>query len=646
MIVKVVGSKGTGSFTGLANYLTDERKQHHDKVEDVTFTNCPYSNRLDNIHFIEKAQSINDSEADKTMHIIVSFQEDEKPSKEVLREIEEQLLKSIGLQDHHRLTVSHVNTNNFHFHIAVNRVDPITLERKDPYRSKIKLQKKALELEEKHKLKRDNHGIDAKLAAEIKELSRKSEHKEIKIKKGAKQHDSRKQRIKRDHQSRRDQSRIHQSNNRNTRRGIQTRSINNLPTLPGLNMVYQQPKLSEIKMLLQGNERHNIRFTRSGDRTSDRVRRTGESDHGDAGSRRRDIKNYEAHSGVKSLLSWIKDEAMEEIQEVLQDKKSALKDLHTKLAEYNLEIISRGNGVVIKDKKRKLFVKASDVHRDLSKGKLEKRFGEFKNMAIDIKPKAQFGREKTEFWENYRKETNYNREQKKELIEPIRNKYSKEKEKLSQAYKLQRQKIKTDRKLKGVMKKELYSFHYQKYVKNLQKLREEEQKEKKEVYNKYRQITYKEYLMREAMKGDAKALETLRVTKPPKPREDENTLGSKTNHKLYVSYQPLLTKKGFVVYRLDDKNDQSKIIDKGNHLKITNANDEALLKALEMAKQKYGKQLQITGDDKFKMKVINLVHKHKLDIGFKDPKMQQVLDAAKAQERRGSSQRKSEKVER
>ena len=646
MIVKVVGSKGTGSFAGLANYLTDERKQHHDKVEDVTFTNCPYSNRLDNIHFIEKAQSINDSEADKTMHIIVSFQEDEKPSKEVLRDIEEQLLKSIGLQDHHRLTVSHVNTNNFHFHIAVNRVDPITLERKDPYRSKIKLQKKALELEEKHKLKRDNHGIDAKLAAEIKELSRKSEHKEIKIKKGAKQHDSRKQRIKRDHQSRRDQSRIHQSNNRNTRRGIQTRSINNLPTLPGLNMVYQQPKLSEIKMLLQGNERHNIRFTRSGDRTGDRVRRTGESDHGDAGSTRRDIKNHEAHSGVKSLLSWIKDEAMEEIQEVLQDKKSTLKDLHTKLAEYNLEIIARGNGVVIKDKKRKLFVKASDVHRDLSKSKLEKRFGEFKNMAINIKPKAQFGREKTEFWENYKKEMNYNREQKKELIEPIRNKYSKEKEKLSQAYKLQRQKIKTDRKLKGAMKKELYSFHYQKYVKNLQRLREEERKEKKEVYSKYRQITYKEYLMREAMKGDAKALETLRTTKPPKPRENENTLGSRTNHKLYVSYQPLLTKKGFVVYRLDDTNDQSKIIDKGNHLKITNASDEALLKALEMAKQKYGKQLQITGDDKFKMKVINLVHKYKLDIGFKDPKMQQVLDAAKAQERRGSIQKKTEKVER
>jgi hypothetical protein len=376
------------------------------------------------------------------------------------------------------------------------------------------------------------------------------------------------------------------------------------------------------------------------------VRRTGESDHGDAGSTRRDIKNHEAHSGVKSLLSWIKDEAMEEIKEVLQDTKSTLKDLHTKLAEYNLEIIARGNGVVIKDKKRKLFVKASDVHRDLSKSKLEKRFGEFKNMAINIKPKAQFGREKTEFWENYKKEMNYNREQKKELIEPIRNKYSKEKEKLSQAYKLQRQKIKTDRKLKGAMKKELYSFHYQKYVKNLQRLREEERKEKKEVYSKYRQITYKEYLMREAMKGDTKALETLRVTKSPKPKENENTLGSRTNHKLYVSYQPLLTKKGFVVYRLDDTNDQSKIIDKGNHLKITNASDEALLKALEMAKQKYGKQLQITGDDKFKMKVINLVHKYKLDIGFKDPKMQQVLDAAKAQERRGSIQKKTEKVER
>ena len=93
-------------------------------------------------------------------------------------------------------------------------------------------------------------------------------------------------------------------------------------------------------------------------------------------------KDIEIHSGVDSLLTWIK--------EVLKDPKSSLDDLHQVLADYNLELKPKGNGIVIADKTRKLFVKASDVHRDLSKGKLEKRFGEFKTSNITITPRKKY----------------------------------------------------------------------------------------------------------------------------------------------------------------------------------------------------------------------------------------------------------------
>jgi len=97
------------------------------------------------------------AKSDKTMHLIVSFQENEKPTKKILQNIEKELLKSIGMEEHHRLSVTHINTNNFHMHIAINRIHPETHKLIDPWQSKKKLDKKAIELEEKHKLKRDNH---------------------------------------------------------------------------------------------------------------------------------------------------------------------------------------------------------------------------------------------------------------------------------------------------------------------------------------------------------------------------------------------------------------------------------------------------------------------------------------------------------
>ncbi|MDY0255506.1 MAG: LPD7 domain-containing protein, partial [Tenuifilaceae bacterium] len=75
---------------------------------------------------------------------------------------------------------------------------------------------------------------------------------------------------------------------------------------------------------------------------------------------------------------------------------------------------------------------------------------------------------------------------------------------------------------------------------------------------------------------------------------------------------------------------KDEIIDKGNHIKVSNADDNTVLKALEMAKIKYGSTLDITGNDAFKTKVISLVHKHNLDIKFKDKNMNKTLIALRA----------------
>jgi len=101
---------------------------------------------------------------------------------------------------------------------------------------------------------------------------------------------------------------------------------------------------------------------------------------------------------LTNLLTWIKEEVLDDIKEVLKNPKSTLEDLHKTLAAYNLEMKPRGNGIVIGDRTRNLFIKASDVHRDLSKGKLTKGFGEFKTFKITTEPLKKFGKPKNSYW--------------------------------------------------------------------------------------------------------------------------------------------------------------------------------------------------------------------------------------------------------
>ena len=308
IVKKVAAKKGTGSFGGLADYLLDKNDLHNgEKIENVSFSNCPYKDQEKNLSYIKAMQDLNQrTNSDKTLHLIVSFQENETPTRDQLKNIEEELLQSIEMKDHHRLSVTHTNTDNFHLHIAVNRIHPITNNIVDTFRDIPKLHKKAVELEEKHKLQKDNH-------------------------------------------------------------------------IPNWQLERDGIKKDTAK-------------------------------HGKA-------KDIEIHSGMDSLLTWIKEEALEDIKAVLKDPNSSLEDLHQVLADYNLELKLRGNGIVIGDKTRNLFVKASDVHRDLSKGKLTKRYGELKTSKIDTAPKKKFAKPINKYWQQYQEQS---KEKKNSKTEDLR----------------------------------------------------------------------------------------------------------------------------------------------------------------------------------------------------------------------------------
>ncbi|MBN2825821.1 MAG: relaxase/mobilization nuclease domain-containing protein [Campylobacterales bacterium] len=604
MVVKQVASKGksTGSFQGLADYLLDKQNKGQ-KVNDFEFENCPFKNIEENLVLIKATGDLNKMiQSDKTLHLVVSFSEDEQPSKEVLKDIEKELLKSIGMEEHQRLIVSHNNTNNFHFHIAINKVHPTTHKLVDPYQSKNKLLSKASELEEKYNLRRDQE---------------QSQSQKIEFKQGV-------EHGKREFSDSQRRAAVYQSSDRELTPKEQTSTINSMRTLSQCDVVHHT---KGVKELLQVNEYDQLAAERTS--TNHTVRWADNGNPSDGTKRERGVeKDSEIHSGMKNLSSWIKEELLEDMQQLIKDEKSNFNDLQKLLAAANLELKPRGNGMVIAHKTKNLFVKSSSIHRDLSMAKLEKRFGSLEFKSFDIQSQKEFGISKHNLWDEYKALSNQLRANKKEQFGIAKEQNTQAKEAIQSKYQKLINDTKRDIFLKPKAKRNIYRSLYTNRLQEYQDLSKNYKAQRETINKQTNQISYKEFLMQKALEGDRTALAVLRQTKP-KLESDEKAILGKTDHQVFITKNPLITKQGLVVYKAGEN---GKIIDKGDRLKVTiDNNEQAIKEMLEMAMAKYGRKLDINGDIAFKQKVLAVTEKFDLSIEFKDETMREIISIQKEQ---------------
>lgn len=98
--------------------------------------------------------------ADTINHYVLSWQEGEQPSPHQVEEAIDIFLKELGLEGHQAMYGLHVDTDNVHLHIAVNRVDPETLKVIKPNRGfDIEAAHRAVaRIEEKQGWQREQHG--------------------------------------------------------------------------------------------------------------------------------------------------------------------------------------------------------------------------------------------------------------------------------------------------------------------------------------------------------------------------------------------------------------------------------------------------------------------------------------------------------
>ncbi|MFI3246284.1 MAG: TraI/MobA(P) family conjugative relaxase [Ferrimonas sp.] len=164
MIVRSIAKKKgiKGSIRKLVNYITSDLGKLQ-RVGEIQITNCYFSDVADIDKAVLEMQSVQDANrnihatTDKTYHMLISFPEGERPTKEQLADIENRLCDSIGFNGHQRISVAHDDTANFHVHVAINRVHPVTLKVNNPKFDKLELNRVAAVLEEEHGLIRTNH---------------------------------------------------------------------------------------------------------------------------------------------------------------------------------------------------------------------------------------------------------------------------------------------------------------------------------------------------------------------------------------------------------------------------------------------------------------------------------------------------------
>ena len=153
------------NYTTLANYVADS-KHNGEKLHSFWMVNCQSGDGIESlpiaIEEIKSTQRQNTrAKGDKTYHLMVSFRKkDDMPSQEALEDIERHFAVALGFEEHERVIGLHKDTDNFHLHIAYNKVHPDTYLCRSPSWDYYKRENVCREMETKYGLSVDRGRAD------------------------------------------------------------------------------------------------------------------------------------------------------------------------------------------------------------------------------------------------------------------------------------------------------------------------------------------------------------------------------------------------------------------------------------------------------------------------------------------------------
>ena len=329
--------------------------------------------------------------------------------------------------------------------------------------------------------------------------------------------------------------------------------------------------------------------------------------------------DMERHSGLESLLGWIRRECQDAIQAA-----QSWPDLHSVLQVHGLALQERGAGFVIVAGNG-TAVKASSIDPACSRPKLEARLGAFEppQASRSVEPPAKTYAKQplpcridtTALYARYRQvqqqagacgtaERAAARASKERQIEAVQ-----------QRARLKRASIKLITG-PGLARRMLYRGTSKTMRDAIDKIQENYQKQREAITGRYQRRTWLDWLCAQALAGDRQALAALRA-RAVAPRLPGNTVGGTAR----VGGAPApktcdnITKNGTVIYRFG----ATAVRDDGDKLTVSRgATEEGLQAALRLAMQRYGPLLRVGGTVDFRAQVVQAAVGARLAVRFDD----------------------------
>jgi len=352
--------------------------------------------------------------------------------------------------------------------------------------------------------------------------------------------------------------------------------------------------------------------------------------------------DMEAHAGQEALTSWVKANALADIQSCLRTGQS-WQDLHNVLAAYDLEIRPRGAGLVIATADGKVMARASRFSKALSMGSLAKRWGRYQ-AATGPKPTAKMGYVpapklksalSAQLWSAYqdgRKAAQESRaagaERRTAAFQQFNAERSQRREALRDWYDARARGL---MKVGGVTAAGREALWGKLRLEHAVKDREEAEwgRDRKAEIDRANPLaplpTWFEFLQTRAANGNVEALRILRLKQEQNAKASAALLAAadetEARHVVFSALSPIARKNGTMVYNVKDGGE---VHDQAGAVWIVKETPHAMFLGLCLMAERAPNNVvpEFSGDDAFKRRMVESAAATKIDLTFADPALE------------------------
>lgn len=329
--------------------------------------------------------------------------------------------------------------------------------------------------------------------------------------------------------------------------------------------------------------------------------------------------DMEHHSGVESLLGWVRRECATRMQEA-----QSWQGMHEVMRQNGLRMHERANGLVI-TAVNGASVKASSIGREFSKAKLEQRFGAFQpspdrpaadKSAKRYEKKPLASRVDTgELYARYKAAQATAGATRSAEWARARNRKNRLIETAKRDGRLKRAAIKLVS-APGIAKKLMYSATSKTLIDEIERINKQYLKERQDIYARYQRRAWADWLREQATAGDQEALAALRGRAAATGLAGNTVAGEGGSRAAGSRFKhDSVTKKGTIIYKVG----ASAVRDDGDKLKVSRGADQAGLQAaLRLAIERYGSRITVNGSAAFKEQIAKAAAAAALPVTFTD----------------------------